>query len=101
MGDLGVRKPLLEIVHARWKHGHCVAHGWGNSEHGFVRGTDMRWMGDGALTLLEEEDVEFGPEQLVARLPVSWAESGERATLLYALPPSLQPLLPQPSQLSD
>lgn len=84
------RVDTLQIV---WTH---------NCEHGFVRGIavdvgdDGNGSGGGVIVVEQSVGgdgglvfVEFGPEQLVARLPVDWAEGGERGSLLVPLPEEL------------
>ena len=57
-----------------------------NCEHGVLRGREVRC--DAGRLELIDADVEFGPEQLVARLPSSWGDEWEGA-LDCALPARL------------
>ena len=60
-----------------------------NGEHGWLRCTAMETSGDGeSLKLREDEDIEVGPEQLLASIPVSWDEDGLNARMLCELPPA-------------
>jgi len=68
------RVDFLQIV---WTH---------DCEHGYVHGMALERHGT-TVHLIEEEDVQFGPEQLVARLPASWSEDGCHAELNAPLPP--------------
>lgn len=58
-----------------------------NLEHGVVRGWRVlpSSKDDGNHLFFTEEDVEFGPEQLVARLPVEWDNERVKATCLQPL----------------
>lgn len=50
-----------------------------NCEHGVLRGIDVEIDPDDNTKVLVSEpllDVEFGPEQLLARLPVTWEDEG-------------------------
>ena len=62
-----------------------------HSEHGFVRGTALQADHESIEACqqlhLTDEEIQFGPEQLVARLPASWLEDGMTADLLTPLPP--------------
>ena len=43
---------------------------------------------DGGLQLREDEEIEVGPEQLLASIPVEWDEDGLNARVLCELPPA-------------
>lgn len=60
----------IDNVQVVWTH---------NCEHGVLRGVEVYIDPDDNTRLLVAEpliDVEFGPEQLLARLPVSWEKEG-------------------------
>jgi hypothetical protein len=55
-----------------------------NCEHGVLRGVEIAVCEDDETKVRIQEpliDVEFGPEQLVARLPVSWHELSDEGIL--------------------
>ena len=62
-----------------------------NCEHGFIRGISATIDIERSIVdvISPLEFIDFGPEQLVARLPVAWINDGE-ATLLSDIPSSLQ-----------
>ena len=71
----------IETIQVVWTH---------NCEHGVLRGMELRKSGDGKSPLTLEvtgEAVEFGPEQLLARIPVEWdgESSLEACTPLVSL----------------
>jgi len=65
----------VETMQVVWTH---------NCEHGVLRGMAVELMEDGKTIQYSDDDgggeamVEFGPEQLVARLPVVWNDSIDR-----------------------
>jgi hypothetical protein len=59
-----------------------------NCEHGFIRGFDLILGDDRKTVSMSSDFIEFGPEQLLARLPVEWS-TDERGFLLSPLPPIL------------
>lgn len=65
-----------------------------NCEHGFIRGMamDIIHSTDDSTTIVKtkspEEFIDFGPEQLIARLPVEWIND-EEAELLIDIPEEL------------
>lgn len=66
----------IETLQVVWTH---------NCEHGVLRGLTLKKQEDGTLKLVEPMDaIEFGPEQLVARIPVEW--KGDQAQPEAALP---------------
>ena len=86
---------VVETMQVIWTH---------NCEHGFIRGMAATINASGALVeeagtstdhahkievTLPLEFVDFGPEQLIARLPVNWINDDE-AQLLVDLPAMLQ-----------
>lgn len=74
----------VETMQIVWTH---------NCEHGFIRGlaVDVDAENSKVTVLYPLQFVDFGPEQLVARLPISWMNDKE-ATLLVNLPSDLQNL---------
>ena len=59
-------------------------------EHGLVRGTAAHIGNDGStFTLDEEDEIQFGPEQLVARVGASVWQDDEWTEVSYALPPEM------------
>lgn len=66
----------VDTIQVVWTH---------NCEHGFIRGFDLILGDDEKTFSLSSEFIEFGPEQLLARLPVEW-ETSERGHLLVPIP---------------
>ena len=77
--------PLLELARVD-----CLQINWThNCEHGLVRGTKLCVDEDDSMLLrVQDEDVEFDPSQLLARVAVTWGEDGDSARLVSALPPA-------------
>ena len=68
VGDGGppeYRFAQIETIQIVWTH---------NCEHGVLRGLEMKQeSGDSSRFARKDmEEVEFGPEQLIARIPVTW-----------------------------
>ncbi|CAB9518800.1 expressed unknown protein [Seminavis robusta] len=66
---------LVETIQLVWTH---------NCEHGVIRALPLALLEDGEAQVLrieEEECIEFGPEQLVAKLPLQWDEGASEATV--------------------
>ena len=57
----------METLQLVWTH---------NCEHGVIRGYQLDCL-DSETLELSDEVVEFGPEQLIARIPVSWVQQGD------------------------
>lgn len=74
---------------ARWARVDCVQINWTTSgEHGWIRATALDSSSDDGILILQEEDeVEVGPEQLLARVAVEWDEDEARAQIRCELPP--------------
>ncbi len=72
---------VIETMQVVWTH---------NCEHGYIRGlaVDVNNERSEVKVISPLVFIEFGPEQLVARLPVSWI-SEEEATLLVNIPDHL------------
>ena len=71
-----------------WARVECMQINWTtNGEHGWIRATGMDEVASkkGSL-VLSDEDVEFGPEQLIARVAVEWDDAEQYARLLCDLP---------------
>ena len=62
----------VETIQIVWTH---------NCEHGVIRGMVMNNR-DGALLVVGTDFVQFGPEQLLARLAVDWDSDGNECTIL-------------------
>ena len=82
----------------------CLQINWTiDCEHGRIIGTAISSLEGNQLRVAEEEEyagVEFGPEQLVARIPADWADD-QSGTLLAPLPAMLPASLPgEPQQLA-
>ena len=78
-GQPELKFACVDYVQCVWTH---------NCEHGRVGGTSLCLSEDGkSVRLLDGEDVDFGPEQLVARVPAVWQECGCLANLAVQLPP--------------
>ena len=82
---------VVDSLQIKWTH---------NCEHGYVRGWPL------SLDCAErrvvasfegEEGIQFGPEQLVARLPCEWDDDGYAGTLLAPLPAAIKELLERPA----
>lgn len=68
---------LVETIQLVWTH---------NCEHGVIRALPLKQLDDGkVLTIEEEECIEFGPEQLVAKLPLEWDDDLQKAESSIAL----------------
>ena len=68
VGDGGppeYRFAQIETIQVVWTH---------NCEHGVLRGLEMKQEPENSSQFVrtEMEEVEFGPEQLIARIPVTW-----------------------------
>ena len=59
----------METLQLVWTH---------NCEHGVIRGYELDPVGPNTLAQ-SDSVVEFGPEQLLARIPVVWSEGEQRA----------------------
>ena len=72
----------VETMQIVWTH---------NCEHGFIRGLAVNIDSDSSKlkVITPLQFVDFGPEQLVARLPVEWIDD-EEALLRTSLPSSLR-----------
>jgi len=67
------RYAMLETMQLVWTH---------NCEHGVLRGVEC-YVKDDIATLVEPlNELEFGPEQLVAKIPVQWDETAHFGNLL-------------------
>ena len=72
----------VETIQLVWTH---------NCEHGVIRALPLELVGDSekdtsrVLRLESEDCLEFGPEQLVAKLSLDWDESAEQATSPFPL----------------
>lgn len=67
----GVKFTLVDTIQIVWTH---------NCEHGVIRGLDVEVVGDddeGRLVVSPSDMIEFGPEQLLARVPVRWVNEIE------------------------
>ena len=74
-----LRFARVDAVQINWTH---------NCEHGLVRATALHRNGDSApqrMTLNPDEEVQFDPSQLIARIPATW--DGNEAQLAVDLPP--------------
>ena len=61
---------------------------WTNDcEHGYIHATALSYDGDRTMAVVEDEDIQFGPEQLVARCQATWDDDSGSATLAEPLPP--------------
>ena len=67
---------LVETIQLVWTH---------NCEHGVIRALPLKLEGDKVLALEDEECIEFGPEQLIAKLPLEWDEDLQSANSPVAL----------------
>ena len=78
-------------------------YGWGGNRGGArqILATPVSAL-DGSVLRIDEDveyaGIEFGPEQLVARVPVEWASEYE-GTLLAPLPATLAASLPEEDEL--
>ena len=74
VGDGGPPKfhyGLVETIQLVWTH---------NCEHGVIRALPLKLAENGNQLVLESEEcIEFGPEQLVAKLPLEWDETEQLA----------------------
>lgn len=66
------RYALIETMQLVWTH---------NCEHGVVRGLQVECCDDAVKVVEPMEEVEFGPEQLIAKIPVVWDESTDSGKL--------------------
>lgn len=65
---------LIDSIQVVWTH---------NCEHGVLRGVQIELDGDQHAKLVEPVlEVQFGPEQLIAKIPVEWNETSQTANLL-------------------
>ena len=73
---------IVDTIQLVWTH---------NCEHGFIRGMSVSIDPESGMVKVKSplEFIDFGPEQLVARLPVAWISENE-AQLLVKLPNLLQ-----------
>lgn len=54
-----------------------------NCEHGVLRGIPLKLTQDRVLEVIKDADVvEWGPEQLVARIPVQWMDENSSVALV-------------------
>ena len=67
---------LIETIQLVWTH---------NCEHGVIRALPLTLEDGKVLKLEEEECIEFGPEQLIAKLPLEWDEDLQKAESSIAL----------------
>jgi hypothetical protein len=69
------RYALIETMQLVWTH---------NCEHGVLRGLEVDIVSDDSRAKLVEPmaELEFGPEQLVAHIPVDWDENSSSGRLL-------------------
>jgi hypothetical protein len=80
-----IRYAKIETIQLVWTH---------NCEHGVLRGvevniatsTDNPLRRNIVVPTMPLVDVEFGPEQLVARIPVTWEEEQDEGVLQVVLP---------------
>jgi hypothetical protein len=73
------RYALIETMQLVWSH---------NCEHGVLRGLEVDInSADSMLAKLVEPmaELEFGPEQLIAQIPVEWDESTDSGQLLVSV----------------
>lgn len=63
-----IRYAQVETIQIVWTH---------NCEHGVIRGADMFQQKNGQGLVLGNDSVQFGPEQLLARLTVEWDPEGK------------------------
>ena len=81
----------------------CLQINWTNDcEHGRVIATAINSLDGDAVGIDENEvfsGIEFGPEQLVARIPAQWDDVGLAGQLLSPLPSTLLASLPEPESL--
>lgn len=67
----------VETIQVVWTH---------NCEHGVLRGIALELLQDQCFVPVEPlQPVEFGPEQLVARIPVQWMDDSSQAKSLVDL----------------
>lgn len=65
---------VIDSIQVVWTH---------NCEHGVLRGVQIELDGDQHAKLVEPVlEVQFGPEQLIAKIPVEWNETSQTANLL-------------------
>lgn len=65
---------VIDTIQVVWTH---------NCEHGVLRGVQIELDGDRHAKLVEPfVEVQFGPEQLIAQIPVEWNENSQTANLL-------------------
>ena len=80
----------------------CLQINWTTDcEHGRILATPVSALDGNVLRIDEDVEyagIEFGPEQLVARVPVEWASEYE-GTLLAPLPATLAASLPEEDEL--
>jgi hypothetical protein len=65
---------VIDTIQVVWTH---------NCEHGVLRGVQIELFGDRRAKLVEPlVEVQFGPEQLIAKIPVEWNEATQTGNLL-------------------
>ena len=65
---------VIDTIQVVWTH---------NCEHGVLRGLQIELCGDRRAKLVEPLfEVQFGPEQLIAKIPVEWNEATQTGNLL-------------------
>lgn len=68
---------LIETIQLVWTH---------NCEHGVLRGLQVDIDDAGNVKLIQPvATIEFGPEQLIAKIPVEWDEASETGKLLVSV----------------
>jgi hypothetical protein len=68
---------LIETMQVVWSH---------NCEHGVLRGLQVEISSGTSAKLIEPlAEIEFGPEQLIAKIPVEWDEATESGKLLVSV----------------
>lgn len=71
------RYAMIETMQLVWTH---------NCEHGVLRGLEVEISADGTAHLVEPlSELEFGPEQLIAHIPVDWDEANDSGKLLASI----------------
>ena len=68
---------LIDTMQLVWTH---------NCEHGVLRGLQVQISSGTSVKLVEPlAEIEFGPEQLIAKIPVEWDEATESGKLLVSV----------------
>jgi len=68
---------LIDTMQLVWTH---------NCEHGVLRGLQVQISSGTSAKLVEPlAEIEFGPEQLIAKIPVEWDEATESGKLLVSV----------------